>query len=323
MNKILTNNTEFSLYEYSEEREFEKDVVKNSKKIFGPNTIYIDVKRKIGDSIVSIPDGYLIDLTFSASPRLYMIENELVIHDAYKHIGQQLLRFAISYRESGRKIKEFLLTELDKNDGDKKILTDYLSTKNYRNLDNFLEELIFNNSVSAIVVIDEITEELDNVLKEIVMKTDILELKKYYYQNEFLYQYTPLHSELLDNRQIDNFDLNKLDTIVVPANKEGFESVFLGENCWYAIRISSAMLDKIKFIAVYQTSPISSITYLAEVDKIEKYKDTNKYIVYFKGKAKKINPISLVEKGSVKAPQAPRYTTYSKLKDANNLDEAF
>jgi hypothetical protein len=29
-----------------------------------------------------------------------------------------------------------------------------------------------------------------------------------------------------------------LDTIVVPAQKDGFDRVFLGEQCWYAIRIS-------------------------------------------------------------------------------------
>jgi len=30
----------------------------------------------------------------------------------------------------------------------------------------------------------------------------------------------------------------ELDTIIVPAQKEGFEKVFLGEDCWHAIRIS-------------------------------------------------------------------------------------
>ncbi len=32
-----------------------------------------------------------------------------------------------------------------------------------------------------------------------------------------------------------------LDTVVVPAQKEGFEQVFLGEDCWYAIRISGVI----------------------------------------------------------------------------------
>lgn len=323
MDNILYKNKKFSLYEYDNETEFEKDVVTNSKEIFGDNTIYIDVKKKIGDSIISIPDGYLIDLTFNNSPKLYMIENELVVHDAYRHIGQQLLKFAISYKESGRKIKEFLLKEIEKDSESLSKINQYLERNSYRNLDNFLEELIFNIPVSAIVVIDELTDELDNVLKQIVMKTDVLEMKKYYYQNDFLFQYTALHNEILETKDISNVSVDDLDTIVVPANEQGFEEVFLGQNCWWAIRISAAMLDKIKYIAGYQTAPISAITYIAEVDNIEKFEDTNKYILYFKGKAKKIEPLKLIPNGKVKAPQAPRYTVYSKLKNAKNLDEAF
>ena len=39
------------------------------------------------------------------------------------------------------------------------------------------------------------------------------------------------------------------DTVVVPAQEEGFQDVFLGENCWYAIRISGGMLPRIKYVA--------------------------------------------------------------------------
>jgi hypothetical protein len=39
----------------------------------------------------------------------------------------------------------------------------------------------------------------------------------------------------------------------VLAQKEGFEQTFLGEDCWYAIRISGGMLPKIKYVAAYQT----------------------------------------------------------------------
>ena len=61
----------------------------------------------------------------------------------------------------------------------------------------------------------------------------------------------------------------------MPAREDGFNEEFHKHDRWYAIRISSAMIDKIKYIAAYQVAPISGITYVAEVDRIEKYKDTN------------------------------------------------
>jgi len=59
------------------------------------------------------------------------------------------------------------------------------------------------------------------------------------------------------------------DTIIVPAQHEGFEKVFLAENSWYAIRISGGMLSKIKYVAAYQTLPIAAITHVAPVARIE------------------------------------------------------
>ena len=83
------------------------------------------------------------------------------------------------------------------------------------------------------------------------------------------------------------------------------------------------MLNRIKYIAAYQVAPISAITHLAEVSKIEKYKDTNKYIVYFKEAAKEINPVKLDTKKKGTAPQAPRYTTYEKLMKGKVLSDVF
>ena len=74
------------------------------------------------------------------------------------------------------------------------------------------------------------------------------------------------------------------DTIVVPAQQEGFENVFLGQDCWHAIRIAGGMLDKIKYIAVYQTNPVSAITHYAPVSQIEPYGESGKYKLVFLGK---------------------------------------
>ena len=83
------------------------------------------------------------------------------------------------------------------------------------------------------------------------------------------------------------------------------------------------MLSKIKYIAAYQTAPISAITYYAEVDHIAKYNDSNKYILYFKDKAIKLNNAIKLGTNKNLAPQAPRYTTLQKIQNAKTLKDVF
>jgi hypothetical protein len=111
----------------------------------------------------------------------------------------------------------------------------------------------------------------------------------------------------------------QLDTVIVPAQKEGFDRVFLGEDCWYAIRISGGMLEKIKYIAAYQTQPVSAITHYAPVDRIEPYGEGGKYKLIFSEKAKamlKPIPFAAAAQGAM---QGPRYTTFVQLMAANKL----
>lgn len=113
------------------------------------------------------------------------------------------------------------------------------------------------------------------------------------------------------------------DTIVVPAQEGGFESVFLGEDCWYAIRIAGGMLPRIKYIAAYQSAPISAITHYAAVDRIEPYGDGGKYRVVFAEKAKTLpRPIPFAD-ATPGSMQGARYTSLSKLLVATRVSELF
>jgi len=109
-----------------------------------------------------------------------------------------------------------------------------------------------------------------------------------------------------------------IDTIIVPARQEGFEQVFLGEDCWYAIRISGGKLPKIKYIAAYQSQPVSAITHYAPVDHIEPYGEGGKYKVVFSEPAKKIGPIPFGN-APIGAMQGPRYTSFDRLKTAKQV----
>ena len=328
MERIVSGNDIYYLKEYQLEKDFEQDVVANYRHIFGNDTIYIDIKKKIGDNIVTIPDGYLLDFTFSNTPRLYIIENELSVHDAYKHIGTQLLKFAVSYKQSRLKIKQYILDYLSKSRTNMTFIESKASEMGYRNIDAMLESMIYRDTVDAIVIIDNSSAELENVLSHLSMKIDIIEFKAY--ENgagNRLYKFIPFNNEVKEfvaaRSGAKNVSPEDIDTIVVPAQEEGFQSAFIESNAWWQIRISVSMLDKIKYIAAYRTAPVSAITHVAEVDRIERYKDTNKYILYFKESAKAIPHIELDKDKKGVAPQASRYTNYARLMSATKLSEVF
>ena len=124
--------------------------------------------------------------------------------------------------------------------------------------------------------------------------------------------------------------------VVVPARKEPFYHLFLGqggEHCWHEIRISSEKRGKIKYVAAYQTAPVSAITHCASVDLIEPYFGISawalingegyringeKYKLIFSEPAREIGPIP---KGRAGPPQGPFYTTIQKLKNAKTLSD--
>lgn len=130
----------------------------------------------------------------------------------------------------------------------------------------------------------------------------------------------PVATPKASSQEPVKFSKPQQDTIVVPAQQEGFEKVFLGEDCWYAIRIAGGKLTKIKYIAAYQTQPISAITHYAPVDRIEPYGESGKYRVIFSEPAKEIAPIPY---GSLPpgAMQGPRYTSFQKLQGAKQISD--
>ena len=113
------------------------------------------------------------------------------------------------------------------------------------------------------------------------------------------------------------------DTIVVPAQPEGFKQVFLGEDCWHAIRISGGMIDRIKYIAGYQTSPVSAITHYAPVSRIEPYGESGKHKLIFAEKATPIHPRITFDDAPQGSMQGPRYASFESLKTAKTLTDLF
>lgn len=331
---VWTKTGPFQGARYDDEADLETAILDVRDLLFGPNRIYLDVKRKIGSksSVRNIPDGYLIDLN-GPKPRLYVVENELAAHDPLRHIAVQILQFSLSFEAEPRVVKRILWEALENVPPAKARCEAYAVLNELRNLDYFLEYLVFEAPFSALVIIDEIPEDLETVLaKKFQFGVEVLQLARYRNRNgECVYHFEPFLADLAVQEPAalpgkpatQGPTASEVDTVVVPAREDGFRDVFLGENRWYKVRIHGTMRPQIKYIAVYQVAPVMAITHIAPVKSIEPWKDTGKYVVNFSEPAREIGPVMLVPKGRVKALQSLRYTTRRRLEAAKNLDEVW
>ena len=320
----------YQVQAYKSEADLEKAIQLVKGALFGPSRIYLDVKKKIGKRRKNIPDGYLIDLSSTKEPKLYVVENELAKHDPLKHIAVQILEFSLSFETSQHRVKNIVKQALTAKAEALKTCQTYASEHGFENVDVLLERMIYGEDrFNALVIIDELSEELEKVLiTRFQFPVEILTLERYRNrQGERLYRFEPFLSDIAvpatDGKALlPRLDPAEIDTIVVPAREDGFQETFLAEDRWYAIRIHSSMIPKIKYIAAYRVVPRSAITHVAPVASIEQWKDTRKYVVNFVAHAAEIGPLAL-PRGSAKAPQGPRYTSKARLDKAKTLDEVF
>ena len=316
---------------FPKEVELEAAIQEVSNDLFGPSRVYLDIKKKIGKKgkKENIPDGYLIDLSSSVRPSIYVVENELAKHHPIKHIALQILEFSLAYQDSPSLVKEILREGLKSNPDAQRKCQDYVGRSQFDNIDHLLDSIIHSqDSFQALVIIDELDSDLEKVLRDqFKFPVEIITLRRFRSENgESVYEFEPFLEELAGPIDIDigvnQLDFSELDTVVVPARETGFKGVFMGENRWYKIRISSTMIPKLKYTAAYQVAPVSAITHIAEIESIAEWQNSGKYVVNFKGAAKKIKALRLPANKKGAQPQGPRYTNYERLKDAKTYLEA-
>ncbi len=324
--RLFSGNKEYKQYVYNSEEEFEQDVILNSKKLFGEKTIYIDVKKKLKGKFGegTIPDGYLFDYTFTDKPKLYFVESERIIHGVREHIVPQLLKFKLSYKNNMMLLKNILIEKIEEQ-GIK--IDEIAKSYNYRNSDDMFSDIISKDDLNIIVPIDEVTEELIECVSYLNLKIELREFKKFVCGDSSLFLFEPLNEEIEEVAKTLNIKNGELDTIIVAAQDEGFEKEFIGNSCWFPVSIGIGMLDKLKYIVSYRKAPIKALTHYAEISNIELYKDTGKYIIYFKDKPKKLaRQIPLNDANPNHAPQPRVYTSFEKIVEANEkttLDDLY
>ena len=126
--------------------------------------------------------------------------------------------------------------------------------------------------------------------------------------------------ELPEEEHVNNMDFN---LAIFPAHNEGFDETFIGEDCWYSVRIKEDKIPKVKYIAIYRAAPVSGITHYAKVKEIKQYQDTNKKIIIFDGSAIPLSRTIKLGNTDANAMRSPRYTTLEKLLEANVVKDLF
>jgi len=117
---------------------------------------------------------------------------------------------------------------------------------------------------------------------------------------------------------------SEIDTIVCAcSDPESFEQLFLKEHRWHKIRISPKMKDKIKYLAMYESAPVSEIRYIGKVKEINPFENSDYSEIILSGEPQKINPIKLPEENTKIAPQSHKYTTKSRIDKASTLEDIF
>jgi hypothetical protein len=333
---IWTNALKYHPWAFDREADLEAAITQVKADMFGGQRIYLDVKKLIGErgKTKNIPDGYLLDFSSPRRPVLYLVEVELAKHDPLRHIAQQLLEFSLSFKSTPQKMKAILRETIQKSPETLAACEAYAQKNNFNNIDFLLERMIYDDGAfNTLLIIDELDEELESIVRSsLAFPVETLTLERFKAEDgEVAYHFDPFLYDLSSQGATTaaepgnqpSIDPAEIDTIVVPARKESFEDIFLGENMWRAVRIHSSMIPKIKYVATYQVAPVSAITHIAPVARIEPWKDTGKYALYFSEPARKIGPLPLVPGGRVSAPQASRYTSCKRLEKAKNLDEVF
>jgi hypothetical protein len=117
-------------------------------------------------------------------------------------------------------------------------------------------------------------------------------------------------------------DERSYDTIVAPCSGDGFKEAFLGKNAWWAVRIGQTSLAKLKYVALYESAPISSIRAYAKIDRIEPYQNNpGKYIIHHDGNIIYFDdPIKLGEYSNL-ALQGSRYYKLSDMEKSKDMAE--
>ena len=161
---VFGNGKKFIEYKFSKEEEFEKNIINFHKLLFGPNTIFIDAKKKIDSKSLggTIPDGFFFDLSDKNDPQFYLVEVELSTHSFFNHIFPQITKFFAFYKnhKMQKSLVEKIFSIINTDD---QLKNEIKSQIGNQEIYKFLSDII-ENSQNILLIIDGDKKELPEII---------------------------------------------------------------------------------------------------------------------------------------------------------------
>lgn len=175
MKLLEMNGRIFLPHEYKNEAELQSYVERNFRNIFGKDAVWFSGKRigaKRGEKGArGKPDGFVVNLQ---DRRWSIIEVELARHSLYDHIHPQVSKFAVAWKKHRKNLVDNLFTELEESDS---MVEDFM-TNGIKDHYKFISDLI-DKQPDLVIVIDEYTEELDDLRDILKFETSWLIFNTY------------------------------------------------------------------------------------------------------------------------------------------------
>jgi hypothetical protein len=126
------------------ESDLEDAILQSASSLFGDSRLYLDAKRLIGarGRTRNIPDGYLLDLSSTRDPKLFVVENELAKHEPLRHVAVQILEFSLSFEASPHLVKSIVREALGLKTEFLSRCQNYALKNGFENVDYLLERMI-------------------------------------------------------------------------------------------------------------------------------------------------------------------------------------
>lgn len=178
---LVIDGVRYIEYSPKNETEIETFINKHSNEIFGKDSFYFDIKKKIQtlSGVGTIPDGFAITI----NPNYwYIVEAELSSHSVYQHMIPQISKFISAWNNENNQ-KELVETLYQYITFDKVLEAKFRNAVSNADIHKFLTDLIATEPILVVIIDDKKASNVEEGSKTLIIETVVVELKTYYREN--------------------------------------------------------------------------------------------------------------------------------------------